>query len=402
MATKSIDVVLPVLKDRGGDLSKEWYIEFYCFDERKNELVRYRKTYDINRLDTVGARMTLAHRMMAKLVADLQDGWRPWKKNNIIYRDTLQYEAIANITGRKRMDDNQVLRLMNEFLQHKKRELKPKSYVNYVSKLRRFETYLKNLEGDHFSIGQINNELITKFYVHLIEVQKLDKLTIDKYTNVFNQWFKYLINKEIVDKSPLYNIPKAPKLKDDAARPINRVDLKIMLNELKRIDPQLYLASLFQFYIAIRPGNELRNLRVRDLDFGNNMVVVTDEFSKTKRRTIDMPQALVDVCREYLIDKYDKDLYVFGKFGCPGTLVLGVNTLRNRFNKVRDRLNMPSTYKFYSMKHTGGGMLLESGASIEELRAHMGHSSIESTDHYIRRHFGERNKRIIHNFPKPD
>ena len=53
------------------------------------------------------------------------------------------------------------------------------------------------------------------------------------------------------------------------------------------------------------------------------------------------------------------------------------------------------------MKHTGGGKLLQAGFTIEEIKSHFGHSSIETTDRYLKKHFGNRNKNIIHNFPKP-
>ncbi|MGG7666150.1 hypothetical protein [Dyadobacter sp. BHUBP1] len=33
---------LALLRDRGGDLTKEWYIEFYVYSEEENDLVRKR------------------------------------------------------------------------------------------------------------------------------------------------------------------------------------------------------------------------------------------------------------------------------------------------------------------------------------------------------------------------
>lgn len=79
----------------------------------------------------------------------------------------------------------------------------------------------------------------------------------------------------------------------------------------------------------------------------------------------------------------------------PGSMHLGHNTLRVRFNKYREILNLPQTYKFYSMKHTGAGMLLDAGLTIEELRDHLGHTSIISSHHYVR------NQKVIKSFPKP-
>lgn len=140
---------------------------------------------------------------------------------------------------------------------------------------------------------------------------------------------------------------------------------------------------MFQYYLALRPGQELRLLKIKDIDFYNNMVVVCDETSKTTRRTVDMSDDLVELCHQFYINTYNSEFYVFGCNRIPGLKQLGRNTLRERFNRIRDKLKLPKIYKFYSMKHTGGVKLLESGRTLEELRAHFGHTSITSTDYYV-------------------
>jgi len=45
---KKIDVILPILKDSKQDLSKEWFVEYYCFSEEKNELLRFKISKGIN------------------------------------------------------------------------------------------------------------------------------------------------------------------------------------------------------------------------------------------------------------------------------------------------------------------------------------------------------------------
>ena len=94
-------------------------------------------------------------------------------------------------------------------------------------------------------------------------------------------------------------------------------------------------------------------------------------------------------------------MYVIGPNGRPGIRPIGYNTLRERFNRIRDRLGMSQSYKWYSFKHTGAGKLLESGATIAELMNQLGHTDISSTYRYIRRHFGERSEHVRNNFPTP-
>jgi hypothetical protein len=74
MATQIIDVILPVLKDRDGDIKKEWYIEFSCFSEKENKMIRYRKSYNMNRITNPKARRTLGEKMVKEVTADLHLG----------------------------------------------------------------------------------------------------------------------------------------------------------------------------------------------------------------------------------------------------------------------------------------------------------------------------------------
>jgi integrase len=61
---------------------------------------------------------------------------------------------------------------------------------------------------------------------------------------------------------------------------------------------------------------------------------------------------------------------------------------------------MPIEYKLYSMKHTGATMLAEQGEPIINIRDHLGHTSIATTEHYLNRHGVNNSQTIRHNFPK--
>ncbi len=399
MATK-IEVILPVLKNRGGDLKKEWYVEYACYSDKENKLLRFRKTHNINRLKTAKERVSYANKIITSISSDLKEGWRPWLSNKIIYRDYIEYDQIAKTKGRLRYDSKQLNRLISEYLSPKGSSLKKKSYQTYVSIFRVFCQFIEKID-DNQKVLNISNEIIIKFWNHLINQRKLDKKTMNRYKTIINSFFKYLLEKKIIDENPVYNLPVALKTKDEAARPINKIDLKILLEDIKKTDQQLHLACLFEYYAAVRPGNEMRTLKIKDCDFYNNRIIITEVNAKTTRRCIDMPKQLVDICFKRGINKYDQDCYVFGKDGIPGFEMLSTSSLRRRFNKHRDKLNMPKIYKLYSFKHTGAGMALASGTTLEELRSHLGHSSIETTDHYVKKHFGNRNDKIISKFPKP-
>lgn len=115
-----------------------------------------------------------------------------------------------------------------------------------------------------------------------------------------------------------------------------------------------------------------------------------------------MPVQLIELCREYGIDGADKELYVFGKHKRIEDRPLSVNMFAWRFNKFRDELHLTKRYKLYSFKHTGATALHNSNmVSLRGLMDQLGHSRLEATQHYVKKHAGFINHSIRDSFPSP-
>jgi len=379
-----------------------WYLYFSVRNPQTNKMKPQKIYGGFKNCKNEHERIEHGKELVIEYTRKLKAGWSPFfDSENCIYSDQLQYHNYIERFNTQRKASKNTRFFLNQYLDIRKPGLKQKTYSTYVSKLRIFCDWLDFKLLGEFDITEIKNRHILDFFKFLISERKLDKRSIEKYQQIINDYFRYLQKSGFITENPVFDIVKPPKTKDMAARPITRRDLKKLLNLIKESDPQLYLACMFQYYLALRPGQELRKLKVKDINLSNNTVIVTDESAKTTRRTIDMSEDLVQLCHHFNIQNYNTEFFIFGRDHTPGPETLGQNNLRNRFNKYRDQLNLNKTYKFYSMKHTGGGMLLESGRTLEELRAHFGHTSILSTDHYVKKHFGNRNKNIINNFPKP-
>lgn len=140
--------------------------------------------------------------------------------------------------------------------------------------------------------------------------------------------------------------------------------------ELIKEDPQLWLAICFEYYCFLRPGKELRFLKIRDIDFSRGVIDVEAIRAKTNlERFPTIPTIFLNELRmKWKLNQYPGNYYVLGKGGKPGTTNLSKNTLRNRFRYFREKLGMPESYKFYSWKHTGNGRAVDSGISIGALQ----------------------------------
>ena len=46
----------------------------------------------------------------------------------------------------------------------------------------------------------------------------------------------------------------------------------------------------------------------------------------------------------------------------------------------------------HQLRHTMAGIMVEDGKTLQEIGRYLGHSSLSSTDYYLRQHFGEKNQ----------
>jgi integrase len=171
--------------------------------------------------------------------------------------------------------------------------------------------------------------------------------------------------------------------------------------EILKTDPQLWLAICFEYYCFLRPREEIRFLKIGDIDFGRSRVVVKYENAKKGQRIVTIPTVFMNKIREvYKLQMYDRDYYVIGAGGEPGKKHLCINDLTDRFRKVRIALKMPSQYKLYSWKHTGNVRADDAGIPRNELQGQNGHTSMVTTEIYMKNKKGNTSKSIIENFPE--
>lgn len=277
-----------------------------------------------------------------------------------------------------------------------------KTSMSYHSHIYVFVEWLKSKQLADLPMRRITSQDVADFFLYLAKEKGLDKPTCEKYFLHNRLLFVYAQKREEIDIIPFDLAVLPRKGIDKSAEVIHPEHLKLMLPEIKRVDPQLYLGCMIQYYCFIRPGRELRLLKVGDIDLIAGTITIRQEHAKNNtRQIVTMPNQLIELCLEYGIDTADKNLYIFGKKHKFGTKPICENTLRWNFNKVRDRLNMPTGYKFYSFKHTGASNLHLSGISMRELMDQLRHTKLDATQHYLKKHCGIVNDRIRDNFPSP-
>lgn len=362
-------------------------------------MIRYKIYSGLDRIVSIEQASIVAAPIIKEYTQKLNSGWRPWCDTQT-YEDLCDYSVINNRIGKLRQDSRQIRKFVSDFIRIKRLEISKKSLESYVSKLRLFCIWIEHSHKyRNLKLEEITPDVIHDFFFYLIDDRKLDTSTIDKYEVNLRQLFKYFVQRNLIHTSPVINIPKPPKMKDMAARPINDNHLATLLKYIENKDPQFFLACMLQFFLCCRPGNELRLLKIEDIDLSNKIVHIREANGKTGARTITIPDALARICYNYHLAAYSPEYYIFSSRNIPGALPVGKNYFSRRFRMFRDQLGLPKGYKFYSLKHTAAGKLLESGATIIEVMNHLGHKDFKSTLHYVKRHLGNRSEKISKFYP---
>lgn len=396
-------IILPQVNTCGGDIEKKWFVFYSVRDPRTGKMKRFKSYTGLHQEKHPGKRLQLANELAQDIKEQLLSGWSPFEDSTkVVYADQLQYRSITDIYQKKRGSNKTVHYLASQYLERISMEKEHATVTTYRSKLRTFSLWVESLGFGENDISSINNGMILDFFSFLINDRKLSGNSIGKYKQMLFGLFEFAVEQKTLFINPVYNIPRCRRINDHAPRPVQRYDIDDFKYHIQKNDPQLWMAIEFQYYCYIRPGNELRLLKVGDIDFARGLIYLNRENFKTRRENVkEIPESfLLKMRNEYQLHRQPRDYYVFGRDYKPGPEHLGKNNLRFRFVKYRKELNMPEEYKFYSWKHTGGVLASEAGIPEKDISDQMGHTNIRTTSTYLKAKGGRRIESIRKHYPK--
>lgn len=397
-------ITLPQLNDCGGDMAKKWFVYYSVKDPRTGKMKRFKTYKELNKFKVSDKRYAKGVEIINELSGKLKSGWSPFlDDSSVIYADQLKYKNISEIYGEMRTSNTSFRFYANKYLESRTRIDQGGTLATYQSKLRIFSEWIEANYGE-VDLCAVTNKVVLRFFSEfLISKRELANKTIRCFKQIISKVFDLAVEERKIMANPVYNIPRGYD-KDQAPRPIASFDIQKFRNTIGKQDPQLWMAIEFETYCFLRPGKELRLLKIRDIDFARGLINVDRFRSKTNReRFATIPEHFLIKIREvYNLHRCNRDYYVFGKGSKPGPEFLGKNNLKNRFNLFREMLNMPDEYKLYSWKHTGNSLALDSNISMYALRDQNGHSSIQITEIYTKNKLGTISREIKDKFPDMD
>lgn len=337
------------LYPKSKDLSKPWFVE-YTNPNGGRPLKKYVPDIPL-----------LADRQAAadKIIDQLQQELKPYTLVNGSVPKWLEEAVEIRCQGKRR-----------------------KTVEGYESKLRRFlEWYREN------GVQQLNEQSGAAYLRWLSKKHKVvHSTTLNRYRQQTKSFFDDLIEAGLTSINPFKSTKRLRE--SQSTKTWFREDLQLKLLDLiSQRDMQLYLACLVQFYCFIRPGEELRNLRISDI-MDQNMKLRKFRIECTHAkvgmfRFVPIPEDLWSLLESYIAG-YPSHYYLFGHGRYPSAKQIGIHSLYDRHLWYMQYFDLPKGYTFYSWKNTGAVMMYRNGVKMKYISLLMGHTDMEITDRYFK------------------
>ncbi|MBA7527878.1 hypothetical protein ES705_20057 [subsurface metagenome] len=342
---------------------KTWYISYYV----KNPVTKFleRRRIKCNRIRPLSERRKFAKAVIEEINDKLRKGWNPLMENEAPkgfhkFRDVLKTFTRQKIKG-KSTDS-------------------VRSYKSFIKKL---EEWLTEQEKAEIFAMQFTRSMARDFLLQVdetIESARTYNNHIAFYRNMFN-WF---IEFDYCKINPFDGFSK--RLKEHKQR-IQYIEPEIRekINSfLLRKDYNFYIACMFAFHVLVRP-KELTFIKIKHIDLKKQQLFIPNRSAKNdKSRYPTIPNVMVEFLEKMKLEKYDPEMFLFTSGWVPGWENFNPRRVAKRWDWLRNKINMNSRIKFYSLRDSGIIQMLKDGISPDEVMYQADHYSLEITNEYVR------------------
>lgn len=252
---------------------------------------------------------------------------------------------------------------------------------SYGNDLEQFSLYLKS-EYQKEEIELAGHLEIRSWIVQMME-QKISPRSINRKLSTLKSFFKFLMRKGVVKKSPLSKV-LAPKTSKRLPVFVEKAGIEKLLTDIEF--PEGFEGArdkmiLDLFYNTGMRRSELNHLKETDIDSYNAQIKVLGKGNK--ERIIPIQPQLRNALQEYILLKNQStaqaSVYLFvnpqGKLLNPS----------NIYQIVKKYLNLITTIDKKSphvLRHTFATHLMNNGADINAVKELLGHASLAATQVY--------------------
>lgn len=346
---------------------RETYISFYAYDPAEGRMKR--KRIKLNSIEPK-QRRKYANDLIKRLTEKLIMGWNPWieKENGtayMLFRDCCE-----------------------KYRQYIDKLLKDGTYRYETHKS--LASYLKNMMDWNDArlipityIYQFDKDFCVQFLDEIYINRDNTAFTHDNYLGFLRQFGHWCCQKNFLKTIPTEGLSVLGRgAKKKKRKTIEPHHLNMIHDYLEQKNKHFLLASYILYYCFIRPA-EMARLKIGNINLAKQTIYIEDTISKNKKDgTITLPVKVIHLMLDLDIFSSPSNYYLFSEGFIPGKKKVSEKIFRDFWARyVRKDLNLPDTYKFYSLKDTGITDMLRH-QDVLSVRDQARHSSILMTDTY--------------------
>lgn len=280
------------------------------------------------------------------------------------------------------------------------RRLSRETVRAYRLDLYQYRDYLKEMKQETIRPGEVTKRMIQEYIVYLND--GFSAKTVKRKLASLRGYFSYLEDEDLFEINPFLRLhlrikepqtlPRVMNLEDISrilkAVYTNRIELSYdtyekgrgHLSDFLHYRDVLVLEMLFASGVRVQ---ELCNIRKEDMDFVNYTIRILGKGSKERKVYFGNPAVLSAFARYVKYREmagYTSDYVFINKFGEK----LSPQAVRNLVTKYTKIAGIDKNITPHVFRHTFATLLLEEGVDVKFIQEFLGHSSISTTQIYLR------------------
>ncbi len=251
-----------------------------------------------------------------------------------------------------------------------------------------FENFEKELKLRNYSNKTIDNYLLnlTKFFDYIkkkqIQIKNTDIQNYLYYLNSKNKSnsqirqviasLRFYFN-NILKKRLMFNI-KGPKKAHKLPLVLDQEVILKMIKFTKNLKHKILIALLYSAGLRV---SEVVSIKLNDIDFKNNVLLIQKGKGRRDRFTIISKEILQQIKR-YLNQRKINSKYLFE----TKTKHITIKTAQVIVKKAAKKAKVPKETHCHTLRHSFATHLLEQGEDIRTIQKLLGHKDIRTTQIY--------------------
>ena len=242
---------------------------------------------------------------------------------------------------------------------------------SYVRDLEEFNSFLESEYIKHVTYKDIRSYL-----AHMYN-KKYSSRTISRKLSAIRSFYKYEVNKGVIRDNPCLLISN-PKVEKKLPNYLSYNEIETMLEvpdtfKNNSLRDKLIIETLYSTGIRV---SELVNIKVKDIDFYNNQILILGKGNK--ERYVIFGNTLKDMLKEYISIKSDSEYLITNKYNKK----MSTRSIEEIVKKIVKIDGIKNKVTPHTIRHTFATHMLNEGADLRVVQELLGHENLKTTEVY--------------------